>query len=309
MSFFKKLFGNTDDEPDATLGYGKANDFRQLVRQRQFDKAEKLYNQVAWEGRSLIVAGISEAAACRDFIREWVKQVPDSSLANLCNGVVHTQIAWEHRTNQLAHRVTDDQATRFFEHLMVARQSLQKAEFLNPADPTILSALLPVYMGLELPLEESRELFDRLKQLEPTHLGGHIALINSLTPKWGGSIEDMTAFAETYQNDSPVLITLALLSLINQWENHHLEGDYEAYKTFFQWDETKASIKRLYQQFMEQNDTSLLAPIARNYFAFVLIKAGFRQDYLAEVKKLRGKMYPYPWKRVGITTYSKLLTL
>lgn len=308
MSFFKNLFNNTND-PDITLGYENTRKFFKLLEKKQFDLVEKLYTGEQWDGKSLLLAGFQNSTLSPSLLQEWLKKNPDSSLANLCIGVLNTKIAWDYRTSQLAKYVTDDQADAFFEHLQLAHFNLQKAALLDSNDANTISALITVHMGLEIPIEESITLFEQLKMIEPAHMGGHLAILSRLTPKWGGSLEEMIHFAEKYQYDTPELLILPLISLINQWENYHLEENIEQYKAFFKLEGTKEVVRHLYERYLTQNHVSLLAPILSNYLALVLFKAGFRQEFKLVVEKFRGKMYPHPWSRVGITNYSQLLKM
>jgi hypothetical protein len=311
MSFFSRFFGNSsNDVADATLDFKPAKAFGKLIVHQQFTEAEQLYRGLSWEGRSLVLAGIHTAPGAFDGpAQQWTKTAPDLALAHLCYGLAQTHLGWEVRTNKVADDVTREQAMGFFEHLQRAFQHLELAESLDPQDANIHAALQPVYMGLESPQSDAEELFARMKQVEPTHLGGHMAMLNALTPKWGGSIEAMTAFAEAHYRDSPVLVTLALGSLINEWEAFSMAKDIESYKAFFSLPDTRDRIQTLYEGFLAANDTSLLAPIPRNYFALVLRLAGFRKEFEQEVRAIRGQLYPHPWLRVGISTYAQVQKL
>ncbi|RAG83905.1 hypothetical protein DN069_19890 [Streptacidiphilus pinicola] len=138
-----------------------------------------------------LVAVAAEVAG----VEEWAPQAGDDSLALLLSGARQINWAWEARTGARARNVTQEQWDVFLQRLGVAEeQLLEVAE----REPTWLGPWYFLQMsarGASLDQDVARYRFEAALRRSPGHPASHRQRLQQVCAKWGGSHEEMHAFA------------------------------------------------------------------------------------------------------------------
>ncbi|WP_266367903.1 DUF4034 domain-containing protein [Tellurirhabdus rosea] len=312
MSFFKRLFGGSSEPdtntPSTYLHYKRVPEFKTYLLQEQYDVFAQHYKAMAWDEQGLVIEGLTCQPELDGPVETWTRAQPDQYLAFLLQGIAMTRKAWDIRTSKLASEVTEEQAQGFFEHLALAFQALERASHLNQTDPLVPARMIPVLMGQESDTATAFSYFEAARALQPSHPGAHMSMLLYLAPKWHGSIEEMARFLDTYVDSDtyPLLTSVRLSAVFEEWTNLKLEGDEEGYKSFFADENRRAYIRGLYERFREPTDGKLLTPFVRNWFGLALLKIKEHDLASREIRAIKGKMAVSPWRMVGITSYDML---
>ncbi|HOZ77966.1 MAG TPA: DUF4034 domain-containing protein [Ferruginibacter sp.] len=305
---FRKLFSSFKKESvqpqamDLSFGYHRYTEFVSFLQQNKYQQLEDAYEELTWDAKTLLNEGIGLNELLAADITRWVKQCPDSYIANLFAGVSKTRLAWIARTAAQANNVSEEAANKFFVLLEEAAAFLHTADEINPEDPEIAARIIRVYMGLGVEEETVTSYFDSAVSFQPDHLMAHLMMINYLAPKWRGSIEAMHAFADNriQETGSQLLVTLKLFAITEEWLYYSMNGEDSRHSSFFSDAAIQEKIKTLYSNYREETEGALLIPYVYNYFAFLFWKIGDKEKAREIIGKIPGKMTVYPWSYIGV---------
>ncbi len=318
MSFFKRLFSPKavsvpeSDQPDNTLGFEQMPLFTGMLAAGDFPALEEAYQAAPWHEQALVTEGlVNQLTSSAAPLESWIARRPAAHLPFLLTGMILTKEAWDARSSKLAKDVSLEQTKVFVDLLNSARAAFLGAIERNGNDPQCFSRMLPVLMGLEEEDEVLMTYFGQAKALVPDHLGAHMAMLNALTPKWGGSTGQMDDFLTTYcdVNTWPLLTGVHLSAMLEKWIQLNFDGKEEAFRTYFDDEARKETVRLLFKAYTDPQDAGLQTYIVRNYFALLLIRTGEKDLARQEIKKLDGRMTMLPWKLVGIHNYTTLSRL
>jgi hypothetical protein len=239
------------------------------------------------------------AEACADWderpawVDEWADARPDSSGPLLVEGIWTVKWAWRARGVSW---VPKDPGL-FVSRMEQADELLRRACEISPKDPTPWAWRLICTFAFQPPIEEVQAVFDNVIARAPRHRMAHTWMMMRTMTKWGGSNEQMFAFARAALARSggvshlPVLIAEA-----------HLERAYElgrdegkaAMRTYFQQPAVGAEILKAHHQLglADSVRQSMEMPRTRAMFAFVLWKSGQREA-AADHLRVIGKSTPW----------------
>lgn len=315
---FNRLFGRNKKETaaaepliDISLGYPRLEEFKQYLSNKQYQNFETAYESLSWDAKTLLNEGIGLNEHCAQDIQQWVKQYPDSYIANLFAGVSNTCLAWIARTAKRAVDVSEDNAERYIRLLEEALEYLTRADQLNEEDAEICARTIRVLMGLSAEEEQTLSYFNAAASFIPNHLMAHLMMLNYLTPKWKGSVEAMHDFANTRyaEGGSSLLIVLKLFAITEEWLWYDMNDENDKHKAFFKDDTFNNSIVDLYNTYQEEEDGRLLIPYVYNYFAFLFWKMNKKELARELIKKIPGQMTIYPWAYMGVESNKQLQQL
>lgn len=108
-------------------------------------------------------------------------------------GDYHIHEAWKARGNGWSSTVTESGWKGFAEHLKLARECLTKAWVLEPANGYAARRLITVGMGQGT--GDCRLWFERSVAANPFHTGAFSVYIQTMSPRWCGSTEQLLSFA------------------------------------------------------------------------------------------------------------------
>ena len=146
-------------------------------------------------------------------------QHPDDALARTVTGARRVAWAWEARTGARASQVSQDQFKVFHERLRHAEDELFAAVELDPASATPWYHLLIASRGLEHGVDVARRRFEAGTARDPFHVGMHSQMLQQVCAKWGGSNEEMHAFARESVLKAPEGSAMGQLVAVAHLEN------------------------------------------------------------------------------------------
>ncbi|MGW4897979.1 hypothetical protein ACWEQL_37875 [Kitasatospora sp. NPDC004240] len=243
---------------------------------------------------------LKEVAGIEKWIPKAVAAEPDSDLPLLLSGARHVAWAWEARTGARAKYVTDEQWETFYERLRIAEEHLYEAAERAPGRLAPWYFLQISARGASHSAEVSRYRFEAALRRHPGDPASHRQRLQQLAAKWGGSHEEMHAFAREAMLAAPEgspLGELVALAHIEHWLSLD-DGPDDAYMA----DPEVAA--RLH----EAANRSILHPAHRrergwqaayNSFALAFSLAGEKAAAHALFETLDGAATEFPWYYVA----------
>ncbi|MER5863361.1 hypothetical protein [Kitasatospora sp. NPDC002040] len=167
-----------------------------------------------------LLATVSNTGGIEEWIPKAVAEEPDSALPLLLSGARQIAWAWEARTGARSQHVSEEQWKVFGERLDVAEEQLFEVAEREP------DWLAPWYFlqisgrGASVGPEAARYRFEAAVRRSPGHLASHKQRLQQLCAKWGGSHEQMHAFARSSMLAAPAgspLGELVALGHLEHW--------------------------------------------------------------------------------------------
>jgi hypothetical protein len=211
----------------------------------------------------------------RPFLQKTVADHPGDTAAVAMLGDLMTKDAWAVRSNQRARHVSAEQFAQFHAMLAETERMLGESTAVDPTDPAVWVSRLVVARGLELGLSEARRRYARLADLDPHHLSGQSQLLQQLCPKWGGTFDELHAFAREAMRAAPAGAHNAVLVA-----DAHLEHAID------ESGQANRYLSGIRGELMEAAERSVFHPAFQRTvgwvdvcqtFAFVLVLAGEKQ--------------------------------
>ncbi|MFJ4467956.1 hypothetical protein ACIP2X_10840 [Streptomyces sp. NPDC089424] len=174
------------------------------------------------EGRTELLWAVADTAG----VEQWITKALDAeteseaTLARLVAGIRHISWAWEARTAARAADVSREQFEVFHARLRTAEQWLYEVAEREPRWVSPWYALQITGRGLQVGQVLARRRFEATVRRDPEHLGAHQQQLQQICEKWGGSHEEMHAFARASVFGAPGGTLLGLLvpvAHIEQW--------------------------------------------------------------------------------------------
>ncbi|MEY9859450.1 hypothetical protein ABH935_005080 [Catenulispora sp. GAS73] len=182
---------------DRSYGDPELAVLRQAARVADWPGMEAILRPVRergdFERLTFLIANVEDLGG--DFLLKLPEQLPGDPLALSVAGARHSAWAWEARTGYRATQVSEEQFRVFHERLRVAEEYLYTAVELDPAGAAPWYTLCVTSRGLEHGAGITRRRFQAGIKRAPEHVGLHRQMLQQLCAKWGGSHEEMHAFA------------------------------------------------------------------------------------------------------------------
>ena len=254
------------------------------------------------ESRDLRQAPLQPAYALME--KPLFERWPNAGWAWALKGEFFVKYAWEARGNGRADTVTAQGWKLFFERLLAAQDSFEKAWQLDPTLPEIPQGMMTVELGQGQGLGRLELWFQRAMELNPTNAAPCRSKLAYLEPKWHGSAEAMLAFgrecvaSEKWGGQVPLMLASAHETLCGYlpameqaayWRQPGVWPDIQAsYEKFFKlnpesarWHHNYARYAYWCEQWEELNkQLGLLGPVNYNFF-------GGREAYNTMVRKAK----------------------
>ncbi|NUR26448.1 MAG: hypothetical protein HOV83_11470 [Catenulispora sp.] len=154
-----------------------------------------------FERLTFLIAGIEDIGGDLlddnggDYLLNLAEYRPQDPLALTVAGARYNAHAWELRTIYRASQVSEEQFREFHDHLRMAEEHLYTAAELDPESAAPWYTLCITSRGLEHGADVTRRRFEAGIRRAPGHVGLHRQMLQQLCAKWGGSREEMHAFA------------------------------------------------------------------------------------------------------------------
>lgn len=189
--------------PASPVSRATAPDAAALLRAGDFDALERYYSQVQQRFR----AGALSSDAARDEFRafystdaalaaqyaKWIASKPHSYVAQLARGIYYKRRGMEFRGSKTIGATDPSQIAAMHAEFAIARSALRRSAALDSRP--FLSYLHAIDLErMEGDSREARRIYDLAVRLDPGSFALREKYLESLRPRWGGSLADMDAF-------------------------------------------------------------------------------------------------------------------
>ncbi|GGP89526.1 hypothetical protein GCM10010249_04200 [Streptomyces roseolilacinus] len=217
------------------------------------------------------------------WLREWRAQAPKDAGGAAVHAEFLVQQAW--RTAQVG---TDE----FRIILEEARTVCGEAALLAPGDPVPYIVELAVARGLGYAHEQFDQVWAKVIDRNPQHMGAHIAALHYWCEKWHGSRADADRFARSAAARAPQGSLLAALPLFAVWE--HLP-DLALVRDFYGTQVVSRAMEgALYAVHSARPDDPMLAHV-RHLLIHFLVGAQRWSEAMHQIVHVDGHVGALPW--------------
>ncbi|MEU3251982.1 hypothetical protein [Streptomyces sp. NPDC006997] len=226
--------------------------------------------------------GVSEQPGGQ-WLRSWRTEAPKDAGGAAVHAEFLVQQAWR----------TATPGTDEFRIIMEeARSACADAALLAPGDPVPYIVELSVARGLAYPRPEFEQLWLRILDRAPNHMGAHLAALQYWCEKWHGSRELATSFTEAAAARAPRGSLLAAMPLFSVFE--HLP-ELNLVRGFYQSEVvTKAIHGALHAVHSARPDDPMLAHV-RHLLVFFLVRAERWAEAMTQLVHVDGHVGALPW--------------
>lgn len=217
------------------------------------------------------------------WLRSWRAEAPKDAGAAQVHAEFLVQQAW---------RTADVGSDEFRIILEEARKVCGEAALLAPGDPVPYITELAVARGLGYGPEQFDQLWAKVIDRAPEHMGAHLAALHHLCEKWHGSRAEADHFATTAAARAPHGSLLAALPLFAVYE--HLP-EVNLVQSFYQSAVvTKAIEGALYAVHSARPDDPML-PHVRHLLIVFLVNSERWTEAMHQLVRVDGHVGALPW--------------
>jgi len=166
-------------------------------------------------------ASIEEAMAT---LADWRRQFPESVAPSLFEAALFRNWAWSARGEGYANSVTNEGWAAYAFRTEMAAASLREIEPRAAQSPIWYSLSIVVALDRSIPAEQIRAIFDRGVARYPDYLPLYTAMLRTLTPRWGGSIEGIDRFINDVHGRTQERLGFEMYARL-YWMLAAMEGD------------------------------------------------------------------------------------
>ncbi|MGA5192676.1 hypothetical protein [Streptomyces exfoliatus] len=172
------------------------------------------------EDRVELLWAVGDTAGVERWISPVLEAEPEAALPRLVAGIRHISWGWEARTAARASQVSREQFDLFHARLRTAETWLYEAAEREPRWVSPWYGLQVTGRGLQVGQVTARRRFEATVRRDPHHLQAHQQQLQQVCDKWGGSHEEMHAFARASAFGAPggtPLGQLVAIAHIEEW--------------------------------------------------------------------------------------------
>ncbi|MFF8642123.1 hypothetical protein [Streptomyces sp. NPDC015345] len=217
------------------------------------------------------------------WLRVWRAEAPKDAGGAAVHAEFLVQQAWR----------TAEQGTDEFRIILEeAREACAQAALLAPGDPIPYIVELSIARGLSYSREEFEQLWLKILDRAPAHMGAHLAALHYWCEKWHGSRDLAYGFAEAAAARAPRASLLAALPLFAVYE--HLP-EVNLVRGFYQSEVvTKAVEGALFAVHAARPDDPMLAHV-RHLLIFFLVHCERWAEAMNQLVHVDGHVGALPW--------------
>lgn len=151
-------------------------------------------------------------------LNEWVRVSPTSFIALLARGHYHAAVGWRKRGNKFSNDTSKDQFEAMSESFKKAAMDLTTSSKLKPSSVLPYPGLLEIVSSLSENKDESLDILMRANKVEPQNYIVRKMALHRLTPKWGGSFDDLDHIVTQSKNSKLSAIDIRRLEFTSLFE-------------------------------------------------------------------------------------------
>ncbi len=209
--------------PSAPPAYETALRVRSAIKRQDYGTAHQLAARSLaqshvepWTFHPFIdvATNITDAgdAAFEDHLSEWVSREPSDAIAVLLRAQYYFEMGWLARGTEMASNTPPDRMSLFQDYMAKALTDIDRAIALDDRNPHNFYLKLRILKGAGLS-SGMEAAFDDAIAKHPGYYPLYDAMLSTLAPKWGGSIDKMYAFVDLYAGKTSKKSPLKLLYL------------------------------------------------------------------------------------------------
>jgi len=131
-----------------------------------------------------------------EIVNRWVAAYPKSPSAQIARGRLLINRAWAHRGSGYGSSVTEEGWLNFRKYIAAARSNFEEQKAVASVDPKWYEEMLIVARAQSWSPVKFEALVDEALAREPQYYQTYFMVLENLLPKWGGSIDEIEAFAQ-----------------------------------------------------------------------------------------------------------------
>ncbi|GAB1337495.1 hypothetical protein ACE1SV_40850 [Streptomyces sp. E-15] len=217
------------------------------------------------------------------WLRVWRAEQPKDAGGAAVHAEFLVQQAWR----------TATPGTNEFRIIMEeARNTCAEAALLAPGDPVPYVVELSIARGLAYPPAEFEQLWRKILDRAPHHMGAHLAALHHWCEKWHGSREQAYAFAEAAAARAPRGSLLAALPLFAVFE--HLP-EVNLVASFYRSEVVTKAIHGALHAVHEADPDDPTLPHVRHLLIFFLVRAERWAEAMDQLVHVDGHVGALPW--------------
>ncbi len=249
--FHELLWHDRTDELDVLAA--------QLRRDRaRFDDGRWKLAILYWTvGRIPWDADDTKIADARARLAAWRAKHPDSPTPHIALAQLVIGEAWRARGHKFANEVTEEQWRGFHEKVHEAHQLLDSTKAVASACPGWYEAMQIVALMENWSPARTQQLFDEAVSHEPLYQPLYFNREQSLQPQWGGSLQQIAAFAERAAELTKATEGRSMYARV-LWAGVQAEGTKPLEDGTFDWQKMKQGFRDLMERY-PKSDRNLQA--------------------------------------------------
>ncbi|MFE3651173.1 hypothetical protein ACFXO2_25700 [Streptomyces sp. NPDC059152] len=173
-----------------------------------------------------------------------------------------------------------------------ARTVCREAALLAPGSPIPYLTELAVARGLGERPADYEELWSKVRQRAPHHMGAHLAALPYWSEKWHGSREQAEKFAARAAAEAPAKSLLPALPLFAVYE--HLP-EANMVRSLFQSAVVERAIEGAHFALREASADHPMAPHVRHLLVWFLVRAERYAEAMEQLRLVDGHVGAVPW--------------
>lgn len=232
----------------------------------------------------------------RVILKEWEEKNPKSAFALGLLGSAFIDFAWEARGTGYLSSVTTSAQQTFEERIKQAKNYLKEASELDPSNLQTAHDLMLASKAIKSTWLEVKPIFDAATRQEPDNFLIQKQMLESLAPKWGGTVSEMMEFARSQavksapSSKSPILVPMAHWEIAFAYYDQNL-ASYFGKKSV--WEECKQALDTAVLRFPKSVEIRTLY-LRTAYYAGAMKEARAQYDEIKTRMSMRYWVGGYP---------------
>lgn len=247
-------------------------------------EGERRWQRVQAFGGAAALELVAQPGVGAQWLKAWRLEADKDAGGAQVHAELLVQQAWRHSggVGSEDHRII----------LEEAREACRKAALLAPGDPVPYITELAIARGLAYPETQFDELWAKVIDRAPEHMGAHLAALHYWCAKWHGSREKADAFSHAAAARAPQGSLLAALPLFALYENL---PDVILSSGFYRSEAvTRAVEGALYAVRTARQDDPMLAHV-RHLLLLFLVNMERWAEAMEQVRHVDGYVGALPW--------------
>ncbi len=286
---------------DASFGLMASTGIDRDFERSDWKSLEEKILRLHPNGVSRALNGLRSWKPYKEKLRQDINE-PSSDIQKILRGAQYIEDGWKIRGTGLGKDVESGQAMGFFMELKKGEKLLNPDNFENT---TLKLEAIKHYIVLCKGISHStrgRELFKESQNIDQDHFGCHSSYMGLISPRWGGSAEEIEALAENHptplmRDVLRVMYMAEMADHFQHFEDSGIQGFREKYGAY---------TSSLLSEIRFPTDRSITSISLKNNLCFLYTIIKMKKQRNKAIKALSTDFNPNTWRSWGIETYKDL---